>query len=211
MSPEPLQFGGSPHRLRGWLLFLLQEAARLGISPIGQDTLHLLLFYSAVLTPVHGLETPVAKILKYRDKPFYPEAQDELTRLIARGFVDAATRQSIADDGWESDQYAINAYGVKATNLLTASRWGAETARFVRDLVLSFTELDPSDAEDIIDQDVVYRNDRLRRGQVAKIEGDNPAAKAARLIADYEADGIRPGAGDSIALYFNFLQARRAA
>jgi len=211
VSAEPLQFGGSPHRLRGWLLFLLQETARVGMPPLSQDTLHLLLFYGAVLTPVHGLETPVPKILKYRDRPFYPEAQDELVCLIARGFVEATTRRSIADDGWESDRYSINEFGVNAAELLAASRWGGETSRFVRDLVLSFAELDPRHADDIIGQDAVFRDDRLRLGQIARVEKENPAVQTARLIADYEVDGIRPGAADSIALYFNFLQARRAA
>ncbi len=211
MNGEPLQFGGSPHRLRGWLLFLLWETARVGMPPLAQETLHLLLFYGAVLTPVHGLETPVPKILKYRDRPFYPEAQDELVRLVAEGFVDTTTRRSIADDGWESDRYSINEFGVRAASLLTASRWGGETSRFVRDLVLSFAELDPRHAEEIIGQDALFRDDRLRRGQIAKVDDENPAMKAARLIADYEVDGIRPGAADSIALYFNFLQARRAA
>ena len=181
------------------------------MAPLSQEKLHLLLFYAAVLTPVHGLDTPVPKILKYRDRPFYPEAQDELACLIARGFVDATTRRSIADDGWEDDRYGINEHGVRVGALLAESRWGAETQAFVRDLVLSFAELDPQHAVEIIDQDAVYRNDRLRRGQIAKVDDDNPAVKAARLIADYEVDGVRPGAADSIALYFNFLQARRAA
>ena len=181
------------------------------MAPLSQEKLHLLLFYAAVLTPVHGLDTPVPKILKYRDRPFYPEAQDELTCLIARGFVDATTRRSIADDGWEDDHYRINEYVVRAGALHAAAQMGAETQAFVRDLVLSFAELDPQHAVEIIDQDAVYRNDRLRRGQIAKVDDDNPAVKAARLVADYEVDGIRPGAADSIALYVNFLQARRAA
>jgi hypothetical protein len=211
MTDEPLQFGGSPHRLRGWLLFILRETARLGIPALDQETLHLLLFYAAVLTPVHGLDNPVPKILKYRDRPFYPEAQDELTRLIANGFVVGMTRASIGDDGWETDRYEITEYGVRVTTVLLASRWGGQTSSFVRDLVSSFAELDPSVANGIIDQDAVYREDRLRRGQIADLRTSNYATQAARMVADYEVDGVRPDPRDSLALYFNFLQARRAA
>lgn len=211
MTDEPLQFGGSPHRLRGWLLFVLREAARLGMPALDQETLHLLLFYAAVLTPVHGLDNPVPKILKYRDRPFYPEAQGELTRLVAGGFVGATTRASISDDGWETDRYEINEYGVGVAGLLAETRWGEQTSRFVRDLVSSFAELEPTGANGIIDQDAVYREDRLKRGQIADLRTANYATEAARMVADYEVDGVRPDPRDSIALYFNFLQARRAA
>ena len=85
MTEQTLGFGGARHRLQGWILFLLEEAARVGFSPVPRDRLHLLLFFSAVLTPVHGLDNPVPKIIKYRDKPFYPEGQDELDAFVVRG------------------------------------------------------------------------------------------------------------------------------
>ena len=59
-----------------------------------------------------------------------------------------------------------------------------------REAFVWVAELDPQHAVEIIDQDAVYRNDRLRRGQIAKVDDDNPAVKAARLIADYEVDGV---------------------
>jgi hypothetical protein len=211
MTDEPIQFGGSPHRLSGWLLFLLHDATRLGLAPISQENLHLLLFYSAVLAPVHALEEPVPKILKHNDRPFYPEAHDELLRLVVCGFIDATTRRSIRDDGWSGGSYSISADGIRVISLLKHTRWGERTAEFVKDLVTSFAELDPEETGHLIGQDATYRDDRLSRGEIRDLRKDNQAALAARLIADYEVDGVRPGPRDSIALYFDFLQARRAA
>lgn len=211
MIDEPIQFGGSPHRLRGWLLFLLHDATRLGLAPLSQENLHLLLFYSAVLTPIHALEEPVPKILKHRDRPFYPEAHEELLRLVVSGFVDTSARRSIRDDGWSDGCYTISADGIRAMALLKHTRWGKRTAAFVKDLVISFAELDPTETGHLIEQDATYRDDRLSQGEIRDLRKDNQAALAAQLIADYDVDGIRPGPRDSIALYFDFLQARRAA
>lgn len=210
MIEEPLQFGGAPHRLRGWLLLLLHEHARAGLGEISQERLHLLLFYSAVLTPVHGLDQPVPKILKLGNRPFYPEAQEQLERLVVGGFVETGQRESIADDGW-NNAYRATADGLRVTALLRDSRWGERTAAFVRDLVSSFAELEPAGADRIIDEDATFRDDRMRVDEIRDIRKVNQALEAARLVADYEVDDVRPAARDSIALYFDFLQARRAA
>jgi hypothetical protein len=211
MSEEPIQFGGSPHRLRGWLIFVLEEASRQGLAPLSQEKLHLLFFYAAVLAPVHAVEEPVPKILKYRNRPFYPEAQEELLRLAASGFVATATRRNISDDGWETAGFSITAAGVKVSNILKASHWGRRTASFVHDLVASFAELDPAGAAQIIEQDATFRDDRMELGEIRDLRKLNYAADTARYIADFEVDGVRPGARESIALYFDYLQTRRAA
>lgn len=210
MIDEPIQFGGAAHRLRGWLIFVLEEATRQGLSPVSQEKLHLLFFYAAVLAPVHGVEEPVPKILKFRDRPFYPEAQEELLRLAAGGFASSETRRSIRDDGWES-RFAITAAGVEVSNILKRSRWGRRTAGFVQDLVASFAELDPDHADQIIDQDATFRDGRMSLGDIRDLREENLAAATARHVADFEVDGVRPGARESIALYFDYLQARRAA
>jgi len=211
MEAEPIQFGGSPHRLQGWLLFLLEQAGRLGLAPVSQERLHLLLFYCAVLTPVHGMEQPVPKILKHRDRPFYPEAQEEILSLVVRGFVGTTTREAVSDLGWESDGYWVTDDGLSVAERLKATSWGKSTSRFVRDLVMGFAELDPDDADDIVEQDALFRDDRLQRGHIRDIVKENQAAEAAKLVADYDVDGLKPDPRDSIALYFEFLQARRAA
>jgi hypothetical protein len=61
MTDEPIQFGGSPHRLKGWLVLLLRETTKHGLAPLSQDRLHLLLFYCAVLAPVHSADQPVQR------------------------------------------------------------------------------------------------------------------------------------------------------
>jgi hypothetical protein len=207
---EPIQFGGAPHRLRGWLIFVLEEATRQGLAPVSQEKLHLLFFYAAVLAPVHGVEEPVPKILKFREKPFYPEAQEELLRLAAGGFASSETRRSIRDDGWES-RFAITIAGVEVSNILKRSRWGRRTSAFVHDLVASFAELDPDHADQIISQDATFRDGRMAVGDIRDLRQENFAAATARHVADFEIDGVRPGARESIALYFDYLQARRAA
>ena len=210
MIDEPIQFGGAPHRLRGWLIFVLEEATRQGLAPVSQDKLHLLFFYAAVLAPVHGVEEPVPKILKFRDKPFYPEAQEELLRLAAGGFASSETRRSIRDDGSES-RFAITTAGVEVSSILKRSRWGRRTFSFVQDLVASFAELDPDHADQIIDQDATFRDGRMGMGDIRDLREENLAAATARYVADFEVDGVRPGPRESIALYFDYLQARRAA
>ncbi|WP_019832411.1 hypothetical protein [Sphingomonas sp. PR090111-T3T-6A] len=210
MIDEPIQFGGAPHRLRGWLIFVLEEATRQGLAPVSQEKLHLLFFYAAVLAPVHGVEEPVPKILKFRDRPFYPEAQEELLRLAASGFASSEARRSIRDDGWES-RFAITAAGVEVSSILKRSRWGRRTSGFVQDLVASFAELDPDHADQIIDQDATFRDGRMAVGDIRDLREENLAAATARHVADFEVDGVRPGARESIALYFDYLQARRAA
>jgi hypothetical protein len=211
VSNEPIQFGGAPHRLQGWLIFVLEEATRLGLAPLSQEKMHLLFFYAAVLAPVQGVDEPVPKILKYRDKPFYPEAQEELLRLAAGGFVATSTRRSISDEGWETDGFSITAAGVELSDRLKAARWGRHTASFVHDLVASFAELDPAGAGQIIEQDATFRDDRMELGDIRDLRKENHAADTARFIADFEVDGVKPGARESIALYFDYLQARRAA
>lgn len=211
MNEDRVQFGGSPHRLRGWILFLLDEMTRLGLSPVTQERMHLLLFFSAVLTPIHGLSQPVPKILRHRRGPFYPEGQDELLRLLASGFIVSPTRSSVHDEGWESSGYSIAADGVQVANRLKQSAWGWRTAAFVRDLVESFAELDPTDADTIIEQDAVFGNGVLRRGEISDIYKDNRTLSTARAIADYDVDGLKPTPRDSIALYFDYLKAKRAA
>lgn len=211
MRGATVQFGGANHRLRGWLVFLLEELARQGLSPVSQQRMHLLMFFAAVLTPVRGLEQPVPKILRHRDKPFYPEGQDELIRLAMRGLVETPTRSSIRDDGWDTGTYAITEDGVRVADELRKTAWGAETASFVRDLVGSFSELDPKDADEIIGQDEIFGENALRRGEIQNIKEDNPALAAAREVADYEVEGLRPSPRDSIALYFEYLSAKRAA
>lgn len=210
MIDEPIQFGGAPHRLRAWLIFVLEEATRQGLAPVSQQKLHLLFFYAAVLAPVHGIEEPVPKILKYRDRPFYPEAQEELVRLAAGGFAATETRRSIRDDGWES-HFAITAAGVEVSSILKRSHWGRRTSAFVQDLVASFAELDPDHADLIIEQDATFRDGRMEIGDIRNLRQENFAAATARHVADFDVDGVRPGARESIALYFDYLQARRAA
>jgi hypothetical protein len=211
MTDEPIQFGGSPHRLKGWLVLLLRETTKHGLAPLSQDRLHLLLFYCAVLAPVHSADQPVPKILKYGDLPFYPEAQDVLTKLVVDGFVEAGTRRSISDQGWDHAGYGITADGIRVSELLKASHWGRRTAAFVADLVSSFADLDPDTAEQIISQDATFRDDRLRKGEIRDLRQTNEAADMARFVADYEVDGLRPGPRESIGLYFDYLVARRAA
>lgn len=211
MSEEPIQFGGASHRLRGWLVLLVREASRVAIVPFGQSRFHLLLFYAAVLAPVYGQDEPVPKIIKLRDRPFYPEAQKELVRLVVHGFVANRTRWSISDDGWESDDYSSTKAGLEIARLLERSQWGHATASFVRDLVAGFIELNVDDADGIILEDALFRNSALARGDIRDLRERNEVAETARRVADYEEDGLRPGPRDSIALYFEFLQARRAA
>lgn len=207
---DPIQFGGAEHRLRGWLVFVLEEATRQGLAPLSQEKLHLLLFYAAVLAPVHGVDEPVPKILKYRDKPFYPEAQEQLLRLAAEGFAQSRTLASIRDDG-SGSEFSLTVAGAQVSDILKQSSWGRRTAAFARDLVASFAELDPEDAEEIIEQDATFRDGRMAIGDIQDLREENLAAATARHVADFEVDGARPDARDSISLYFDYLQARRAA
>lgn len=207
---DPVQFGGAKHRLRGWLVFVLEEATRQGLAPVSQEKLHLLLFYAAVLAPVHGVDEPVPKILKYRNRPFYPEAQEQLMRLAAEGFAKSRTFGSIRDDGSDSE-FSLTVAGAEVSDLLKRSSWGRRTAAFARDLVAGFADLDPKDAEQIIDQDATFRAGRMAIGDIQDLREENLAAATALHVANFEVDGARPDARDSISLYFDYLQARRAA
>ena len=210
MMADNIEFGGAPHRLRGWLLFILEEAGRAGLAPISQERLHLLLFYSAVLTPVLKLDTPVPKILKYQDRPFYPEAQEALESFVVRGFIEGSGRSNVRDKGW-SAEYVLTPFGSEAAAALRQTRWGKEVSSFAHDLVDGFAELNPSEADEIITQDETFRAGRMDLWEVRDLRKRNEAEDAAKWVADYDVDGFRPKPRDSIALYFEYLQARRAA
>lgn len=209
-SARDLDFGGAEHRLRGWLLFVLEGFGRYGLAPVAQDRLHLLLYFAAVLSPVYRLETPVLKILKHRTVPFYPEAQFALERLVVSRHVINAGRESVRDDGSAWDAYRISEAGLATAGLLATTAWGRRVSRFSHDLVQGFARLDPEMADAIVQQDAFFRDGRMDVDEVKTVTPGNEAVATLRWVAEDE-DESPHNERDSVLLYFTYLQARMAA
>lgn len=210
LSTEDLDFGGAEHRLRGWILFVLEGFGRYGLSPVSHERLHLLLYLAAVLAPVYRLETPVIKILKHRPLPFYPEAQFALERLAVSGHVENAGREGIKDDGWTTDAYRISPAGLETAELLARSAWGRRVRAFALDLVHGFARLDPETADDVAGEDAFYRQGRMERGDVKEVTPLNEAVRAAEWVAEDDETGPA-NERDRVFMYLAYLQARMAA
>jgi hypothetical protein len=210
LSTEDLDFGGARHRLRGWLLFVLEGFGRFDPEPVPHERLHLLLYFAAVLAPVYRLETPVIKILKHRPLPFYPEAQFTLECLAVSGHVANGGRSGIRDDGWSSDAYRILPAGVETARLLAVSAWGRRVRNFAHDLVQGFLRLDPDSAIRVADEDAFYRHGRMETDDVKAVTAMNDAVRAAEWVAD-DGDEGPANERDKVFMYLAYLQARMAA
>lgn len=211
LSTEDLDFGGAEHRLRGWILFVLEGFGRYGLSPVSHERLHLLLYLAAVLAPVYRLETPVIKILKHRPLPFYPEAQFALERLAVSGHVESAGREGVKDEGWTSDAYRISAEGLETATLLARSAWGRRVRAFALDLVHGFARLDPGTADDLAGEDAFYRQGRMERDDVKDVTPFNEAVQAAEWVAEDDGAAGPANERDRVFMYLAYLQARMAA
>lgn len=211
LTAKDLDFGGADHRLRGWLLFTLEGIGRFGLAPVSHERLHLLLYFAAVLTPLYRLQTPVPKIIKHAEMPFYPEAQKELERLAVSGHVENTGRRSVRDHGWFSDSYAITSAGIETARLLAETAWGRRVRDFANDLAQGFAELDWETADGIIQKDAFYREGRAEFRQTKTVTPDNEAVAVSNWVADDDENEVPPNGRDRLFLYLQYLQARPAA
>lgn len=210
LSSKDLDFGGAEHRLRGWLLFVLEGFGRFGLAPVAHERLHLLLYFAAVLSPVYRLETPVMKILKHRKAPFYPEAQFALERLAVSGHVLNSGRRSVRDDGWADDDYRISEAGLQTAALLASCAWGRRVRTFSHDLVQGFARLDPETADRIAGEDAFFRDARMTEREVKEVTPLNEAVQATNWVAE-DTDDLPRNERDKVFMYLVYLQARMVA
>ena len=127
------------------------------------------------------------------------------TRSSCGGFVASEKRSSIRDAGLGAT-YALTTAGYAAAKLLRRSMWGGEVSTFVRDLVDSFAEMKPEDADCIINEDATFRDGRMKFWEIRDLRKSNNSEDTARWVADGEIEGILPKPRDSIALYFEFCR-----
>lgn len=213
IASRSIEFGGTPERLRGWVILTLEGAEVAGISPVPHRRFHQLLFYAAVLTPIYKVEQPLPLIIKSAEGPYYPEAQHELERLIVAGFAMNYGRHRYGPLGTYAfvDSYMLTEEGQATAAMLAQSDWGTRARALTRALALGMATVPADQIDAVLLQDPLLRSREKDAGATVDVTEfpNNFSYRVAHWLADLDENDISPSRQEQISLYFRYLQARR--
>jgi hypothetical protein len=204
------------------VLRLLSALSGAGVEEVGVQDFHAFAFFTDVLAPVWGLESPTGDILKEEGGPHYPMLQMALDRLVGLGLVRVA-RLTGDDRGgrWRLDVTFSIRIQVAAPVIAMLDAMPDEDpaiVEFLEQLAFSFAEIPAERRDDAALVDALwsaagYDDNRLiefttdRGGRVAR----NYSADAARRFQRFAPKSVDLSPAEQTSLYMSLMRRRASA
>jgi hypothetical protein len=197
------------------ILLIVDAAARAGLGPLPVGQLHLLAYFSNVLSPVWKLPPLDGKILKRLGGPFYPALQKQVDLLVGAGvlFIQGVDHAKDEEGKWRL-------VGSFSTNPVFADRILAAVSSirdmysvrvFVQELAYAFASLDPAKIFSTADQDAAYSDPVVEAGNVVDFgewRDINYSSRSADYLASFMASGDWTLPGEKIHMYVRHMHQR---
>ena len=120
---------------KAWTLLCINEAHRMGMTPVATSQLHVILYLANTLADLFGVTRVRGRVLKRGAYPFFPDVQREIDRLAFAGVLKIEHVDFGAKDHLAA-HYAVGPYGPQiCEQLLAHSAEAQRTARLLRELV----------------------------------------------------------------------------
>ena len=204
------------------LVLLLDASREAGIDPLPTLRLHLIAYLANVLSPVWDMpsadDSSLKKngsVLKQRSGPFYPDLQTDLDRLVGMGIVEVKNLQYQSLDGgryWLEGSYRANQEMAKPImSYLYSLSNEAETAKYVRELVLALSTLSDEEIDSAASQDATYGDPNIGIDNVIDFgewASTNYSAAAALRVGELVKSGAVVAASEKVHLYIRHLRRR---
>ena len=197
---------------RIWLLMLIDAAEQAGLSPISKLRIHRLIFLATCLSPVYGVDTPPdKKILKYSRGPFYQNMQWDLDRLSYQRLLkisDIKHIESAQDGWWLAANYSLTRDGLKIIEEVTQSADVRQKHQFLKELVMSYAELEQKVLDDVALNDATYRSPGKAEWSLIDFSEykENASYQAAKYFSHDEKLGIDRSVQEQVYNYLRYLE-----
>ena len=184
--------------------------------------LHLIAYLSNVLSPIWDMPINArsrlkkdGSILKLSDGPFYPDLQSDLDRLVGLGVAHVENLNYRVIDGGRyrlEGMYRINAaLAEPILSCLNSLPNEAETATYVREIVLALSSLSDEEMDKAATQDATYSDSKIGVDNVIDFgewDSINYSSAAANKAGEWVNARIAVGAGEKVHLYIRHLRRR---
>lgn len=204
------------------VLRMLSALSAAGVEEVGVQDFHAFAFFTEVLAPVWGLESPTGDVLKEEGGPHYPMLQMALDRLVGLGLVRVA-RLTGDDRGgrWRLDvAFAIRVQAAAPVIAMLDAMPDEDPAvvEFLEQLAFSFAEIPAERRDDAALVDALwsaagYDDNRLiefttdRGGRTAR----NYSADAARRFQRFAPANVDLSPAEQTSLYMSLMRRRASA
>lgn len=200
------------------VLMLLDAAEHAGLSPIPVRELHALAFLANVLSPVWNMPPQKRTVVHKRGGPYYPELQDDVDTLVARGIVgiEELKHRRDADGRWRLEGRFFLAEMEATQTLVNALRQFTDEATlfmFYRELAFAFATIPGEIRGQVVQGDAVYDVDVGDEVIIdfAEWKQANYSENAARYFDQIMPDGQPASPAQKLHLYAHHLKHRLAA
>lgn len=205
------------HWARAWLLTLLDGAARAGLTPLPQATIHHLAFLANVLAPTYGLPVETGLVTRWKRGPYSPEMQWDLDRLSIMGLARLVSVEPVNDRGkWFVARYGLGPLAPAFLDKALAVGSLARAHRFHCELFAAYASLAPTLRGAVVNEDATYANTidgDLRENETvidfAEWKDRNYTQRASATLESH-LGGVRVDPRRRVHIYLRYL-ARRTA
>jgi hypothetical protein len=192
---------------KAWALMCVNEASRLGVEPLAQAQLHVILYLANTMAELFDVTRVRGRVLKRGSYPFYPDVQREIDRLAFSGVL-SIEQVNFGPRGHLAAHYGLGPKGSEVCRaMLIHSAEARRTARLFAELVSACfgrflsteSAIGPIDANygssDVLENEVVdfsewtneNKNLEVARYLVERLRALRPHAErdGVRLYCDY--------------------------
>lgn len=195
------------------LLGLLDGAERIGLAPVGLQTLHSLAYFSDVLAPIWNLPVIDGQLLK-QVRLYYPSLQEDIDSLVATGVVTVSNVDYVEWHGaWTlSAEYMPNHF-FSDRILAAAGSYENRTAEmeFVREVVYATSGLGSDGMPGAPNLDATYSDPIVAVGGIVDLVPDgelNRTAEIALRFSKLARDSDELSVAEIVNLYVRLLYSR---
>jgi hypothetical protein len=197
------------------IVLLVDAAIAAGISPVPVNQLHLLAYYSNVLSPVWELLPLDGKILKRHGGPFYPSLQRQVDHLVGLGVLSIhGVDHAMDEDGkWRLvGSYSPNAaFADRILAAVSSIREMHSTRTFIQELAYALASLDIAEVLRTADEDAAYSDPVVEAGNVVDFgewRDVNYSSRSADYMASLMPSGNWTTPGEKIHMYVRHIHQR---
>lgn len=191
---------------RAWLVLMIRACHDAGLSPIGKDRFHQLIYLSNCLAPLFEETPAAARIVKFERGPFYPEIQRELDHLSATGVIDISDVTYLHDKlgAWMTASYAPNHRTRQIVSKFAVIDYARRLQNYLTEVVFGYAALDQKSWAKVAFSDVTYAT-KADRGFI-NLDRENLSADTARRFHAVMPEGIRPSQRQELLLYLRLIE-----
>lgn len=197
------------------IVMLVDAAIAAGIGPLPVNQLHLLAYYSNVLSPVWELPPLDGKILKRHGGPFYPSLQRQVDHLVGSGVlsihgVDHATDE---EGKWRLvGSYSPNArFADRILAAASSIREMHSVRTFIQEIAYALASLDLAEVSGTADEDAAYSDPLVEAGNVVDFgewRDVNYSSRSADYLAGLMPSGNWTTPGEKLHMYVRHMHQR---